>query len=241
MNEVKRIPIEQLKLDRIWTNWSYLVTKDGKQTKKPHCKVNDSNTWITFEQASERCNAQNIGIGILFAEHETGYLICGVDIDAHNVDVNPLTKEILDMFKDTYIEKSPSGKGYHILFLVKSDAVPQNYKELYKQKNSTLDVECYLGGMTSRYFTFTGNRQSECDYLTDMTNTWLAFLDKYMGIPKRLMILSKRCHFSRILSLWILIIVLTLQEMLKMELYSHHFGMEILKIIQANRKPFWLL
>lgn len=185
MNEVKRIPIEELKLQRIWTNWSYLVTKDGKQTKKPHCKVNDSNTWITFEQASGRCNAQNIGIGILFAEHETGYLICGVDIDAHNVDVNPLTKEILDMFKDTYIEKSPSGKGYHILFLVKSDAVPQNYKELYKQKNSTLDVECYLGGMTSRYFTFTGNRQSECDYLTDMTNTWLAFLDKYMSIPKK--------------------------------------------------------
>lgn len=181
-NDTQKIPLDELKTKRIWTNWSYLTTKDGKPTKKPHCRVNDKSTWITYEQASRRCNAQNIGIGILFATHETGYLICGIDIDAHNVDVNPLSKEILEMFKYTYIEKSPSGKGYHILFLVKPDAVPQNYKKLYKQKNSNLDVECYIGGMTSRYFTFTGNRQSECNYLTDMTETWLVFLDKYMRI-----------------------------------------------------------
>lgn len=181
-NNVQRIPLDQLKNERIWTNWSYLTTKDGKSTKKPYCKVNDPNTWITYEQARQRCNAQNIGIGILFTTHKTDYLICGIDIDAHNVDMNPLSKEILEMFRDTYIEKSPSGKGYHILFLVKPDAVSQNYKKLYKQKNSNLDVECYIGGMTSRYFTFTDDKQSECDYLSDKTDIWLVFLDKYMRI-----------------------------------------------------------
>lgn len=185
LTEKKSVSIAQLKTGKIWTNWVWHTTKDGKQTKRPLSKVNDPNTWITYETAQNNAEwgrtAQ--GIGIMFARNQkTGLAICGIDIDAHHVDTNPLTKEILEMFQDTYIEKSPSGKGYHVLFFAELAKLPseQEYKSKYQQKNSTLDVECYISGMTSRYFTFTGEQVSDGDCLTDKTNTLLAFLDKYM-------------------------------------------------------------
>ena len=121
-----------------------------------------------------------MGIGIIFAPHNSGLAICGIDIDAHHVNSNPLSAEILAMFSDTYIEQSPSGKGYHILFLAELNRIPKSYKQTYKQKNSELDVECYISGMTNRYFTFTGNQKSKSNSLIDKTDTLLEFLDKYM-------------------------------------------------------------
>lgn len=182
----KRVKIEQLKAGKIWTNWVLNTSEDGKKTKIPLSKVNDKNAWITYKQAFDRAEWkkwENIGIGIMFAQNSTGLALCGIDIDAHNVDTNPLAKEIMDMFSDTYIEKSPSGKGYHILFFAELDKLPQTkqeYEKLYKQKNSELDIECYISGITNRYFTFTGNQTSESDYVTNKTDTLLEFLKKYM-------------------------------------------------------------
>ena len=182
LTEGKKVPLSQLKTGRIWTNWVW-HTKNGKQTKRPISKVNEPNTWLTYEQALSgmEWNSFN-GIGIMFARNSSGLAICGIDIDAHHVDTNPLTKEILDMFSNTYIEKSPSGKGYHVLFFAELDRLPttQVYKEQYHQKNTNLDVECYISGMTNRYFTFTGNQVSDVDYLIDKTDTLLDFLNKYM-------------------------------------------------------------
>ena len=185
LTERERVNIAQLKTGKIWTNWVWYTTKDGKKTKKPLSKVNQPDTWITYEQAENNCEwDRNKGVGIMFAQNRFGLAICGIDIDAHHVDTNPLSREILDMFNDTYIEKSPSGKGYHILFFAELDKLPkeQDYKKLYKQKNSELDVECYISGMTNRYFTFTGNRISENNYLINKTDALLNFLEKYMKI-----------------------------------------------------------
>jgi len=181
--ERKSVSVAQLKTGKIWTNWVWYTTKDDKKTKKPLSKVNEPNTWLTYEQAISGTEWNNAdGIGLMFARNSSGLAICGIDIDAHHVDTNPLAKEIMEMFSDTYIEKSPSGKGYHILFFAELAKLPtaQTYKAKYQQKNSTLDVECYISGMTNRYFTFTGNQVSEGDSLTDKTDTLLEFLDKYM-------------------------------------------------------------
>ena len=181
--ERKSISVTQLKTGKIWTNWMWHTTKDGKKTKRPLSKVNDPNTWLTYEQAVNgmEWNGCN-GVGLMFAKNNSGLAICGIDIDAHHVDTNPLAKEIMEMFSDTYIEKSPSGKGYHILFFAELAKLPDSktYKSQYQQKNSTLDVECYISGMTNRYFTFTGNQISKGDCLTDKTDTLLEFLNKYM-------------------------------------------------------------
>ena len=179
----KRVSIEQLKTGKIWTNWVWYMTKDGKNTKKPLSKVNDPNTWITYAEAESNAEwNENNGIGIMFAKNRSGLALCGIDIDAHHVDTNPLSREIMDMFSDTYIERSPSGKGYHILFFSRLDKLPteHKYSELYKQKNSELDVECYISGITNRYFTFTGNQTSRDSYVTDKTDTLIEFLGKYM-------------------------------------------------------------
>lgn len=180
--EGKNVSISQLKTGKIWTNWVWHTTKDGKQTKCPLSKVNDPTTWITFDEAYNNTWNSGKGVGIMFAKNGTGVALCGIDIDAHHVATNPLSAEILAMFSDTYIEQSPSGKGYHILFFSRLPELPteQEYKELYKQKNSELDVECYISGMTNRYFTFTGNQTSESDLVTDKTDTLLEFLNKYM-------------------------------------------------------------
>ena len=183
LTERKNVPISQLKTGKIWTNWVWYTTKDGKKTKKPFSKVNEPNTWLTYEQALNGTEWNKAdGIGLMFAKNSSGLAICGIDIDAHHVDNNPLAKEIMQMFSDTYTEKSPSGKGYHILFFAELAKLPDSktYKSQYQQKNSTLDVECYISGMTNRYFTFTGNQVSDGDCLTDKTDTLLQFLDKYM-------------------------------------------------------------
>ncbi|MDE6425469.1 MAG: hypothetical protein K2K89_04945 [Ruminococcus sp.] len=179
----EKISVERLKTGKIWTNWVWHITKDGKKTKRPLSKVNEPNTWITYSEAENNAEwDENKSVGIMFAKNRSGLALCGIDIDAHHVDTNPLSAEILNMFRDTYIEKSPSGKGYHILFFSRLDKLPmeQKYKELYKQKNSELDVECYISGMTNRYFTFTGNQTSEDSYVTDKTDTLIEFLGKYM-------------------------------------------------------------
>ena len=176
----KNIPISQLKSGKIWTNWRWR-TKNDKQTKMPLSKVNSPQTWLTYEDALTN-QQQFDGIGIMFAKNSDGLALCGIDIDAHNVDENPLTREIIEMFADTYIERSPSGKGYHILFFSQLDKLPsiEEYKRLYYSKNTKLDVECYISGMTSRYFTFTGNQTSKSDCVADKTDTLLKFLDKFM-------------------------------------------------------------
>ncbi len=184
--EEKKVTISQLKQGKIWCNWVWYTTKDGKQTKRPLSKVNDPNTWLTYEDARKNTewSKDEKGIGIMFAKNRSGLAICGIDIDSHHADKNPIADEIMVMFSDTYIEKSPSGKGYHILFFAELDKLPnvQTYKSRYLQKNSKLDVECYISGMTSRYFTFTGNQVSESDTLTDKTETLINFLNKYMSL-----------------------------------------------------------
>lgn len=140
----KRVHLSQLKNGKIWTNWVWYTKKDGKRTKKPLSKVNDTNTLITYADAEFNTEwDENKGIGIMFAKNRSGLALCGIDIDAHNFDTNPLAREIMEMFSDTYIERSPSGKGYHIIFFAKLENLPptkEEYEKLYKQKNSELDI-----------------------------------------------------------------------------------------------------
>lgn len=102
----------------------------------------------------------------------------GIDIDKKDLD-DHITKDIFSMFSNTYIEKSPSGKGFHIPFLVDLSKLPKDYKEKYHQKNVKLDIECYIGGITKRYFTYTGDVINDKS-ITDCTKELLTFLDKYM-------------------------------------------------------------
>lgn len=182
------ITIDQLKLLPVWTNWDYFQRdNDSKPTKKPRGKVNDPDTWLYYQDAEQIAHSDNCGIGLMFFPADLlhgfpkNYLLCGIDIDAHRMAQNPDAKVILQMFQATYTEKSPSGNGYHVIFLVNAENVPPNYKQSYYFKNSGVEVECYIAGLTNRYFTFTGNKlpkQTIC--VTDQTDNFLKFINLYM-------------------------------------------------------------
>lgn len=185
--------IETLKNKDVWVNWQYQTVK-GRQTKIPknsktsgNAMSNKPETWSNFFTAQSATNTFGYnGIGIMFAPLDNGYAVCGIDIDAHHREDNELATEVLELFKDTYAETSPSGNGYHVLFVAQLDKLPIVNGKLdskYYYKNPQNELECYISGITNRYFTFTGNQVSITDKLSDETETLITFLEKYMVRP----------------------------------------------------------
>lgn len=187
----KQLDITQLKALPIWINWRR-EQREGQVTKVPldpnkenrFAKSNDASTWGYYGAALDNARNFDVGIGVMFAALDDGFVLAGIDIDAHDVDRNPLDDEILEMFAETYTEVSPSGKGYHILFLLYVNEILSVMggawdKNRYYMHNPKNDVECYVAGATNRYFTYTENPINN-NPLVDMTEVFKVFLDKYM-------------------------------------------------------------
>lgn len=179
-----------LKKQKIWVCWRFENVR-GRDTKVPYnartggkAMSNNPDTWSSFETATAAADKYN-GLGLMF-----GGGLCGLDIDGadEHTTENPLAAEVIDLFKGTYIERSPSGKGYHILFKCDMSQIPiitgkdgePKLDSRYYYKNPKNGLECYFSGLTKRYFTYTGNKISECEEITDQTTEVLYFLDKYM-------------------------------------------------------------
>lgn len=185
MKIIKRITIEELKLQQIWLCWNYKYVK-GKLTKVPISYQNTPTgvneeyreTWCTYDEAMTAKEKYGFdGIGLIIPEG-----LCGIDIDKRDFE-DIITKDILFLF-DTYAEKSPSGKGLHILLQVDISKIPKDetgtkLNEKYYQKNPHNKIESYVGGLTNRFFTFSENVIVD-KLINDCTEQYLTFLDKYM-------------------------------------------------------------
>ena len=175
----------------MWICWRYETDKDGRPTKIPYnaktggkAMSNNRQSWSDYQTAFSACKKYN-GMGFMFADG-----ICGIDIDGADghTKSNPLQNEILKLFEGTYIERSPSGNGFHILFRCDMSRIPKTTNKdgvnkldsRYYQKNPHNALECYFSGLTNRYFTFTGERVSATDEITDKTEEVLYFLEKFM-------------------------------------------------------------
>lgn len=179
--------MEELKKQKIWLCWNYIEDKDGKITKKPISYKNTASgtdekyreTWCTYEEAKTAKEKYGFdGIGFVIPN---SYF--GIDIDKRDFE-DTTTKDILSNFENTYAEKSPSGKGLHIIGKVDLTKIPKNadgtkLNEKYYQKNLHNKIECYIGGLTNRFFTFTENI-IVYKSINDCTEQLLTFLDKYM-------------------------------------------------------------
>ncbi len=108
-----------LKSQSVWICWQYETDKDGRPTKIPYnaktgskAMSNNRQSWSDYRTAFSACKKYS-GMGFMFADG-----ICGIDIDGADghTKSNPLQNEILKLFEGTYIERSPSGSGFHILF-----------------------------------------------------------------------------------------------------------------------------
>ena len=135
-----------------WVAWSYKNrgSKLGKIPLDPktgnYAKVNDKNTWGSFNEAlSYMKHKKADGIGFVFSSEDP---FVGIDLDGCR---DPETGEIQDwaeaIIKEigSYTEISPSGKGLHIIL---SGKLPGEGKRV-----GAIEVYDKL-----RFFTITGNR-----------------------------------------------------------------------------------
>lgn len=147
MISFNEIPIE-LKSVPNWVLWR-TENRNGKLTKVPYqpngsrASSTDSSTWSDFEavrSASEENTSRWNGIGFVL---EPPYV--GIDCDNCLVDdrIEPQVDAILRRLR-SYSERSPSGKGIHIIL---KGNIPQGRK--------SAKFEMYQRG---RYFTVTGAR-----------------------------------------------------------------------------------
>ncbi len=149
------IPFE-LRQYKNWILWKYEDKGGKKPTKVPyqkngnHASVNNPSTWCSFDDAISLHNSGLYdGIGFVFTN--TPY--SGIDLDDCSTleDGTPNPNMAIDLNRqievfnhfDSYSERSPSGKGLHII--VKGTVASG------KKKAS---IELYS---TDRYFTMTGN------------------------------------------------------------------------------------
>ena len=196
--------MKALKQEKRWCVWRLEANKDGKTTKIPYqpngrkARSNDLSTWATYSEAKaalDNSNGYFSGIGLFFSGD-----LCGIDIDGDHEDGsrNAHEDEVRKLFPNTYAEKSPSGSGVHILFKVDKSRLPSEtvtrtdggkvvrLASKYYLKNPANGLEFYAGGLTNRFFTFTEDRISDSDEITDQTDAVLFFLDKFMirpGLP----------------------------------------------------------
>lgn len=193
--------MKDLKRMKFWVCWKYVQQK-GRKTKKPYAAAgfptgasrSHSGEWVTFSDAVEALMEPEKGFdGIGFIMPE-GYFLLDVD---HKGESDPVVKELSAMFP-TYMERSPSGNGFHFYGRCDMGRLPRTWSEekekweldgKYLQKNSTLGLELYIGGMTNRFATFTGDEvaahfpaatTTPDGVVTDCTDSVLAFLETYM-------------------------------------------------------------
>ena len=180
--------LQKLKQMKIWLCWNY-IDVNGKKTKKPVAADGGTtgtnseyqNTWATCDEAvsaKERMNADGIGFVI-----PRGYFF--LDIDHKEIE-NPFIQMMLKRF-DSYAEISPSGNGLHIYGMADMARLPviqnkdgkQKLDRQFYMKNPNNGTELYIGGLTNRFATFTGNAIQDIP-LCECTEAVLTTLDKDM-------------------------------------------------------------
>lgn len=116
-NYAKNIPVA-MKDKPNWCLWK-LEERDGRTIKMPYtingkgAKSNDPNTWASFHDALNvfANSSEYNGLGFFL-----GKPLVGLDID-HVSNQNPdKINKILNIVKNTYVEVSQSGNGYHAIF-----------------------------------------------------------------------------------------------------------------------------
>lgn len=153
MIKINNIP-EELKVLNQWVLWRYESPNGGKYTKIPYhhsgrfkARTTDIQTWSFFDEVIDviddpikTASMDWQGIGFVFTDDDP-YIF----IDLDEKGDTDLKNEILEKFKGTYTETSPSGKGLHII--CKSSV--NDFKGMNRN-----GIEIYA---KERYSTFTGN------------------------------------------------------------------------------------
>lgn len=174
----EKIP-QYLRENGRFCNWRY-EERDGSKTKVPYtpgtnrrASVSNPSTFTAFNTAASATGYDGIGIRVCGK-------IVGIDLDhcIEEGDVLPWAQDVVDRFRATYIEVSPSGTGIRILCLL-PDGFSYDAKTYYIKKGN---IEVYIPGHTNRFLTVTGNALTNADVAeTAGALTWL--LETHMRRP----------------------------------------------------------
>ena len=176
--------VDELKDKKLWFLWSAKPGKNGKVTKVPFAAnggatgTDDAHkgTWVSFDDAeSARNQFQASGLGLKIPK---GFFL--LDIDHKDIS-DPFAQLMLSRFS-SYAEVSPSGKGIHIIGQCDITKLPVHFDDRrkrlvldseYYQKRSDIGLELYIGDITNRYGTFTGNTINSLPmrYIIETTKT----------------------------------------------------------------------
>lgn len=149
-----QIPQELIELNQ-WVAWKGEKKDNGKMTKIPinpatgiYAKTSDPETWGSFTDAVRCCQEKELnGIGLVFSDQDP---FVGIDFDNCIDENGSINSEVERFIKDvnSYAEKSPSGKGIHIIARGKLPGPGKRtgMMEMYDEK---------------RFFTITGERLPE--------------------------------------------------------------------------------
>ena len=149
-----------------WVCWKY-EDRNGKRTKPPinphsvvqgalvHAKTDDPTTWTSFaiaynayQYADKAMKLEGIGVCLAAGDNLTGIDLDHV-INPDTGGLKPEADEILEHFKGTYAEVSPSGEGLRIFCYGKPGRSGKNV-------GTPKWLEVYAHP-SSRYLTVTGN------------------------------------------------------------------------------------
>lgn len=161
------IPRELQELPQ-WAVFRIYTDNKGKRKKviispvnNEFAKCNEPATWTDFNRAKQYC-LKNRYAGLTFALTKG---ITFIDID-HAIDkdtgeiLSEEAKRLLELFPDTYIEKSVSGTGIHILV---KGALPENARN----RNDKKGLEMYDA---NRFICMTGDLLSDTTALKDCSD-----------------------------------------------------------------------
>ena len=208
--------VDELKDKNLWFLWSAKPGKNGKVTKVPFAAnggatgTDDAHkgTWVSFDDAeSARNQFQASGIGLKIPK---GFFL--LDIDHKDIS-DPFAQLMLSRFS-SYAEVSPSGKGIHIIGQCDITKLPVHFddrrKKLvldseYYQKRSDIGLELYIGDITNRYGTFTGNTINSLS-IADCTQAVLTTLDKEMRKSRKRSIVQSVMEIGQYLILSVIFV-----------------------------------
>jgi hypothetical protein len=161
------VPPELLSLTA-WVAWDGTIGSNKKLTKAPldaktgrHAKSNDPDTWSCFEDARSFALRDERAGGVGLALRGSGYWALDLDhvIDMKTGEVSREAMAFLAIISPTYVERSPSGDGLHVIF----KGQRPNVLRATLVKNAFGDgrhLEVF-GGNSSRFLTMTGQVWAE--------------------------------------------------------------------------------
>jgi hypothetical protein len=172
---------------KIWFVWKSIngvkVPFQSANTFSP-ASHSDSSTWSTLDEALKA------KFPLAFAFDRANHVF-GIDIDGcvEDYEVQSWAKEIIDRFKNTYVEYSPSGTGLKIIGIGSIPNITVRRAKLsgftHPTKKPGIEVFCHSG-----YFTYTGEVYPGCslelgECQEELDRTFGEFFPKSEPAPPR--------------------------------------------------------